>query len=217
LSHLPSDHLATDASAIFGVSTSFAVLGLKWQAREDTFSFELNYTPVEGDLKKRSVLSSLARIFDPMGWLAPVIVSAKVFMQSLWLLKSGWDDPLPPEYVKEWETWTSELPAINSLTIPRFVQYSPSVELSEIQGFADASEKACSAVVYLRLIGQGEVACSLQIAKTKVAPLKKLSIPKLELLAAYILSKLVKHLVANLPIKVDAIHLWSDSKDVLFW
>ena len=101
LRQIPKDHLATDPSTIFEASTSFAALGLSWQAKDDTFAFNLNYSPIEGILKKRSVLSKVAQIFDPVGWLAPVTVSAKIFMQSLWLLKCSWDDPLLQDYVDE--------------------------------------------------------------------------------------------------------------------
>lgn len=217
LSNLPGDHLALDPSIIFEASSSFAVLGLNWQARDDLFSFKVNYTPIEGNISKRAVLSKLAQIFDPLGWIAPVTISAKIFMQSLWLLKCSWDTPLPSEYVQQWEDWSSSLSSLNSLEIPRFIHYSPESFHIEIHGFADASQKAYASVIYLRVIGKEGVNCSLQLAKTKVAPLKSLSIPRLELLGAHTLAKLTSHYLQFVPIKVDSVHLWSDSKDVLFW
>ena len=132
------------------------------------------------------------------------------------MLKSGWDDPLPSKYVEEWEARTSKLPALNPISIPRFVGYNPDALFCEVHGFADASEAACSAVVYLRIIYPETLNCTLKVAKMKVAPLKKLSVPRLELLAAYILAKLVNHFIGTLSLKIDAIHWWSDSKDVLF-
>ncbi len=137
-------------------------------------------------------------------------------MQSLWLLKVDWDDPRPIEYSKQWTIWAEKLSVINSLVITRYVQYTVETSGCKIHGSADASEKAYSSAVYLRFIHGNRAHCSLQIAKTKVAPLKTLSIPRLELLGASLLSKLVEHQLSILPIVIDAVHLWSDSRDVLF-
>lgn len=217
LSDLPKDHLATASEPLFETNVSVQVLGISWQAAKDSFVFQIDSQAIQGPATKRSVLSKIAKTFDPMGWIAPVIISAKIFMQSLWLLKCDWDDPLPDDYLKQWESWIEKLPAINSLCIPRFVEYTPETLICEIHGFADASEKAYAAALYLRVISASEVHCTLQIAKTRVAPLKTLSIPRLELSGAYILSKLVDHQISILPIKINAVHLWSDSRDVLFW
>ena len=217
LSQLPVEYLASDPASIFETSAPFAVLGLNWHAGEDVFSFKVQCTQIEGDISKRKVLSRIAQIFDPMGWLAPVVVSAKIFMQSLWLLKCNWDDPLPPDYVEQWEEWVSRLSSINGIAIPRFVNYAPSSTCCEIHGFADASQRACAAVLYLRVIDKGVSSCILLAAKTKVAPIKTLSIPRLELLGADVLAKLAHHYCSILPMKIESVHLWSDSKDVLFW
>ncbi len=217
LEHLPVDHLASDPESIFESSVSFAVLGLNWNARNDTFLFKVDNSKIEGEISKRNVLSKIAQIFDPIGWLAPVIVSAKIFMQSLWLLKCDWDDPLPYDYVKQWTEWTSKLPTLNVIEILRFMSYVPGLSYCEIHGFADASQRACSAVIYLRVINDRSSNCSLLAAKTKVVSLKKLSIPRLELVAASILTKLAHHFCSILPLKIESVHLRSDSKDVLFW
>ena len=110
-----------------------------------------------------------------------------------------------------------DLSSISEINIPRWSGYSPQCELLEIHGFADASKFAYGAVDYLRLIQTQEVLVTLQVAKTRVAPLKTLSIPRLELCAALLLVRLMQTFVESFPIKVESIHLWSDSADVLFW
>ncbi len=144
------------------------------------------------------------------------MVSAKIFIQSLWLIKCGWDDPLPQGYVERWEEWLGKLPSINEIEIPRFLNYVPVNSYIEIHGLADASQRACSAVVYLRILSENSSSCSLLVAKTKVAPQKTLSVPRLELVGASILAKLAYHYASLLPIEISSVHLWSDSKDVLF-
>lgn len=217
LDHLPPDHLALSSQSLFDSSSSTPVLGLQWQTSEDAFTFKVNYLPITGKITKRIVLSRIAQIFDPMGWLAPVVVTAKIFMQSLWLLKSSWDDDLPEELSVKWNTWVSKLVAINSIRIPRFTQWSPDASLVEIHGFADASSRAYGAAVYLRVVVRNQAFVTLQIAKTKVAPLKTKSIPRLELCAAQLLARMVHHYCSIMPIGIESVHLWTDSRDVLCW
>ena len=103
------------------------------------------------------------------------------------------------------------------IRIPRWSGFTPQCELLEIHGFADASKFAYGAVIYLRLIHSQEVLVTLQVAKTRVVPLKTLSIPHLEICAALLLARLVQTFIESFPIKIESIHLWSDSADVLFW
>ena len=109
------------------------------------------------------------------------------------------------------------MPSISQIRIPRWTGFTPQNKLLEIHGFADASKFAYGAVVYLRLIKDHVVSVSLQLAKTRVAPLKILSIPRLELSASLMLARLVHHFQTTLPLKIDNVHLWTDSADVLFW
>ena len=152
-----------------------------------------------------------------MDWLAPVVIVAKMLMQSLWLLKIGWDENLPPDITESWNVWQNQLPELNRLKLPRSSQFSHDADFIEIHGFADACKQAYAAVIYLRILKGSQVYVTLQLAKTRVAPLKTLSIPRLELCAAHLLAKLVKHFLQITPIEASSLHLWSDSSDVLFW
>ena len=138
IDHLPSEQLAAEPDVLFLNSSSFAILGLHWHAKEDCFSFNISSSELPAKLTKRVTLSLIAQIFDPMGWLAPVIVTAKIFMQTLWLLNCGWDDELPNETSDQWRGWYARLSALRTLRVPRHIDWSPEVTLCEVHGFSDA-------------------------------------------------------------------------------
>ncbi|XP_014204327.1 uncharacterized protein LOC106636447 [Copidosoma floridanum] len=167
--------------------SSVEVLGIVWYFKEDVSSFQVKFPLVPTSWTKRSVLSHIARLYDPLENL-----------------------------LSDWLRWFQEIRFLNQIRIPRWTQFSPVVQAIELHGYADASKLAYAAVLYLRVVANQEVYVSLLSAKT-VAPLKTLSVPKLELCAAQLLSKLVQYHSQSQDHRVDAVHLWSDSKDVLYW
>ncbi|XP_067205381.1 uncharacterized protein [Linepithema humile] len=191
-------------------------LGLRWHPATDEFSFAVPEATLV-DVTKRSVLSFTARLFDPLGWLAPVVVRAKISFQATWLLGLNWDDPLDEAAGRQWHAYAEELPQLECLRVPRWLDVASSVDDAEVHGFADASERAYAAVLYIR-IGCGDSwRTSLISAKTKVAPLKTVSLPRLELCAASLLAKLTSQVCATLGLNRIPIHLWSDSTVALGW
>lgn len=198
------------------LSSSLKVLGLTWLPSCDSFSFNYNLTDTKQT--KRSVLKLLASIFDPVGFISPCTFIAKCIMQDLWKLGLGWDDPLPSDLTSQWNTFITELSALGSLRIERHVLISNFNEVQLI-AFCDASSRGYAACVYLRSVDRnGHVKVRLLTSKSKVAPLNPiLSIPRLELEAAVLLSKLVSFVVQNLnDFKVSIIAL-GDSNNVLAW
>ncbi|CAA9994195.1 unnamed protein product, partial [Nesidiocoris tenuis] len=169
---------------------SAKILGLYWMAQADAFAFKQKESGVQ--CTKRNILSSIAKIFDPLGLLSPVIIVAKILIKKLWMLKIDWDEPPPLHIVKEWEAFAAALPCLASLSIPRHVGASPE-EPAWLIGFCDASMEAYGAVVYVRAGSLDRPADSVRLlcAKSKVAPMNVLSIPRLELCAALLLAKLV--------------------------
>jgi len=158
------------------------VLGLRWDPVRDIFSFKVH--PVSKTVTKRSVLSTIATIFDPIGFLAPVTFHAKHIMQQIWKAELGWDDPLPANFVQTWTSLLADLPALSRVEIPRFLS---TITKSNVQlcGFCDASEHGYAAVAYLRVTStSGSVTVHLIGSKTKMAPIKTSTIPRLELCAA---------------------------------
>ena len=131
--------------------------------------------------------------------------------------KLDWDSPLSDEIADSWGAWESELPHIKQIKIPRWNHFSPNLSVFELHGFADASKLVYGAVIYLRIVRDNQVFVSLQFAKSKVASLKSYRIPRLELCAALILARLTHHFLRILQDSVIAVHLWSDSEDVLWY
>ncbi|GFV99671.1 uncharacterized protein TNCV_5080331 [Trichonephila clavipes] len=166
---------------------------------------------------KRDVLSTIAKIFDPVGLMAPVISKAKIFLQRLWRSKLEWNDLLPAEEYREWQQFLVSLENINNIEIPRRILVA-FPEVIEIHGFADASERCYGAAVYCKSKNlKSETLVRLITSKSRVAPIKSLTIPRLELCAAVLLAKLVKRVVAALQLETAELYLWSDSMIVLAW
>ena len=168
---------------------------------------------------KRVLVSDVAKTFDALGWFSPAIIKVKILMQRLWELKIDWDDPLPAEIHAVWSQWRTELKCLSGKHIPRcYYPDGVNVVAVELHGFSDPSENAYSAVVYLRLTDSvGEVHTSIVMSKTKVAPIKRLTIPRLELCGAHLLSQLLYHIQQVFNIPLNCIYAWTDSTIVLNW
>ncbi|GFW78831.1 uncharacterized protein TNCV_4262511 [Trichonephila clavipes] len=165
----------------------------------------------------RDVLSTIAKIFDPVGLMAPVISKAKIFLQRLWRSKLEWNDLLPAEEYREWHQFLVCLENINNIKIPRRILVA-FPEVIEIHGFADASKRSYSAAVYCKSKNlKSETLVRLITSKLRVAPIKSLTIPRLELCDAVLLAKLVKGVVAASQLETAELYLWSDSMIVLEW
>lgn len=187
-------------------------LGVVWNTETDGLEIatyiDLNTQPQT----KREMLGEIAALYDPLGLICPVVIKAKILMQQLWLQKIEWDDVLAENIKNEWMKMKKEMCAIQNMEIPRWIGVTDNKN-SELHGFCDSSELAYAAVVYV----QSENGMKLLIAKTKVAPIKKLTIPRLELCGAYLLSKLIKQVLNNSETKFKKITLWTDSRIVLAW
>ncbi|XP_076623119.1 uncharacterized protein LOC143342783 [Colletes latitarsis] len=198
------------------VDENISVLGLTWNSVTDQFQFHA-LTPGNQITTKREMFSSIAKLFDPMSWVAPFVVLANILLQQLWSLKCDWDDTVPPDYLQEWRLFCSEFAEFHSLTIPQ--KTSPRVITTQsLHGFSDASTKAYAAVVYLRsVLEDGTVSSALLMAKTRVAPVKTVSVPRLELCAALLLARLIKFIQTSLMNRPMDCHCWSDSQITLTW
>ncbi|GFT64082.1 integrase catalytic domain-containing protein [Trichonephila clavipes] len=178
-------------------------LGMIWNPKLDCFLFRIEQQRPTS-FTKRMVLSTIARIFDPLGLLGPIITWAKIFMQRLWLLELGGSDELPFKEQKEWRRFIDSLKAVNNISIDRCIVIHRA-ESIELHAFSDASEKAYGSSIYLKSISAlGEVKVCLVTSKSRVSPLKQISIPRLELCGAVLAAKLMKKtFVAN---RVSKIH-----------
>ncbi|XP_044013994.1 uncharacterized protein LOC122856384 [Aphidius gifuensis] len=151
----------------------FRTLGLNWDTTADCFSYIPIVYKEPKAITKRVVLAQVAQLFDPLGWISPVIVKGKLFMQSLWKIKLDWDEPIPENLLGPWRDFVSQLSHLSEIKIPRWLNLTPTVSSIEIHGFGDASDAAIGAVVYLVSIDTLGVAKSNIIAsKSKLAPIK---------------------------------------------
>ncbi|XP_047995118.1 uncharacterized protein LOC125233240 isoform X1 [Leguminivora glycinivorella] len=195
------------------------VLGIQWNPINDTMSYQIN-VPLGQAITKRSVLSTIARLYDPCGYCAPIVYRFKLFMQSLFSDGMTWDEPLTEVQESQWNEMVQDLNHLSHLQISRCVALPGSVSYS-LHGFGDASEMGYGACVYLRTAdAAGNVMVRLIIAKTRVASKKtKQTIPKNELNAAHMVYKLLNHAAAAYEdeLDIDSINAWSDSKITLCW
>ena len=168
---------------------------------------------------KRGIVSDSSKTFDILGWMAPSTVCMKILYQKLWIAKIGWDDPAPTHLVHEHATWKSQLSVLSNVEFDRCYFRINEIPLTtQLHGFSDASELAFSAVVYIRsTYSSNPPLVKLVAAKTKVAPLKKITVPRLELCGAQLLAKLLNNIGIALSVPASDIYAWSDSTIVLSW
>lgn len=191
-------------------------LGISWCPINEELSFKWK-SDSQRKVCKREILSTIASTFDPLGLISPVIVQLKIFMQQLWKLQIGWDDELSPEISHEWESLNKNMNLLAQIKVPRCFKSSSYINL-QLHGFADASQQAFGACIYVRSEdGNGNFITKLVCSKTRVAPLKDSTIPRLELCGAVMLAALITRVNAALGIPFEDIILWSDSMIVLAW
>ncbi|XP_058456562.1 uncharacterized protein LOC131433959 [Malaya genurostris] len=172
------------------------VLGMWWCTKSDCFTYKLNWTRFGKDLlggkcfpTKREVLRIMMSIYDPLGLISHYLMYLKVLYQEIWRTGVGWDEKIDQRCFDKWQSWLKLLPDIEHLEIPRCYRRKISIDKQtaiQLHTFVDASENGMAAVAYLRFENTDTVECSLVTAKTRVAPLKYTTIPRLELQAALI-------------------------------
>ncbi|XP_055850362.1 uncharacterized protein LOC129914935 [Episyrphus balteatus] len=191
------------------------LLGLQWSPANDSFSYKVNLND-KASSTKRQILSESSRIFDPIGFLTPVVIGIKILFQELWRKKYKWDDVISSEHAKTWHCIRDELPAIEKLSIPRIMWSSKNNV--EFHAFCDASLDAFAAVIYCRSVDlAGNITSNIVAAKSRVAPIKVVSLPRLELCGAVLLTRLVTKLKTSLQDKEIKVVAWTDSAIVLHW
>ena len=198
------------------------VLGLKWSSAEDCFSFDGVVVPVDLCITKRVVLSVISRLFDPLGFLTPFVMTAKVLFQDLWKLGLSWDEVVPSDLAVRFKQWQDGLACVRDWKIPR--SYTGGVPWRDViqcqlQAFGDASECGYGACVYVHMqLPDGTWCASLVMARARVAPLKRMSLPRLELLGALLCARLVVYVRKSLKLPEDTVcHCWTDSQVALSW
>ena len=218
-------HISTelrDARTTQGISefdSSTKALGLEWDVVSDCFHLTVAEWPPLDVVTKRALVSDIAKTFDVLGWFAPTIIRMKILLQRLWERRLGWDESIPQDIQDSWFQWRSQLPCLAKKGIPRcYFPKTSQIQSTQLHGFSDASEDAYSGVIYLRFVdSQDCVHVSLVMSKTRVAPIKRMSIPRLELCGAQLLADLLRHTREVFRLSTSQLFAWTDSTIVLNW
>ncbi|XP_065668049.1 uncharacterized protein LOC136088288 [Hydra vulgaris] len=198
---------------------STKILGIPWNKETDQLSIDFTACINSGDkevITKRKMLSAINSVFDVLGFSAPILITGKILYSRLCLLKLGWDQQIPYELSEEWKTWIKAIRIKRTISIPRSVLSERSIEM-ELHGFSDASKSAVCACIYIAVSHRYSKTSNLLVAKARIAP-RDLSIPRLELVAAHTLSKLMNHVRKTLnKYNIIEVYHWVDSTAVLYW
>ena len=219
LAQIPERDRATELSRINIFSDSLPIertLGVLWNIESDTFEFRI--TLHDRPLTRRGILSSVSSIYDPLGFIAPVILTGKQILQQMCADNMDWDDPLPDELYMKWQHGRNGLLDLESIQVERCLKPDNfgQVKSVEMHHFSDASTLGYGQCSYLKLIDSDQnVHCSLLMGKSRVAPIKTMTIPRLELTAA-VVSVRISSLLKNELHYENATHVfWTDSRVVL--
>ena len=207
-------------------TSKLKVLGVGWDREKDLLLLDLT-SPLETDntclVTKRVILGTTSKLYDPLGLLSPVIILLKIIFQSICKTRVGWDDPVDSFIHEQWLKLVQDAKKVGVVQLKRHYFHGWSnADLRNVQlhRFRDVSEKAYGAVVYFRIeTTTGTVFTKLVSSKTRVAPMNGETIPRLELLGALILARLINTVLAAFDgtLKVDSICCWLDSQIALWW
>ncbi|XP_077491913.1 uncharacterized protein LOC144102539 [Amblyomma americanum] len=202
------------------VSGVLKLLGLAWDPITDRLTFASCVTDDTGKPDtKRSMLQTTARIYDPLGWLSPFIVRAKILFQNLRRRNVEWDNPLPSDVAERWLTWHGELKHLSEVQVPRY--YGADVNgqstKTDLHIFADASPVAYGAVAYLTIASEDGLNSTVVMSKSRVAPLKELTLARLELMACLLAARLCSYILSTIGLHPGRVILWTDSAIALHW
>ena len=191
-------------------------LGVQWQVETDSLRFKLSIK--DGPPTRRGVLSTVASIYDPLGLIAPAVLPGRLVLQSMCRDRLCWDDPIPASLLPEWERWKANLKELEAVRIARCFQPKDFGTPTEVQlhHFSDASLSGYGQCSYLRLKNErNDVHCALVTGKSRVSPLKPITVPRLELQAAVLSVTAARFLHSQLEYTNVSHHFWTDSRVVL--
>ncbi|XP_011858514.1 PREDICTED: uncharacterized protein LOC105556056 [Vollenhovia emeryi] len=208
---------ALHANFVFNVDPAVKTLGITWNTRDDKMYYSVRPIKVTQKLTKRKILSEIAKIFDPIGLLGPIILHAKRLMQDIWRSGLHWDESVPQAIYTEWMEFVRQLESVNQFTFERKLLASNCRDI-QFHGFCDASSVGYGACLYIRSSeGHENTVVRLVCAKSRVAPLKPVTIPRLELCGALLLTQLYREMSAALNFAPNKVIFWCDSTIVLHW
>ncbi|KAH0814006.1 hypothetical protein GEV33_008785 [Tenebrio molitor] len=200
-----------------GAST-LKTLGLFWNPTSDVFQVTVPDEIMNIELTKRTIISVISKIYDPLGLVSVVVIKAKIIMQSLWKEELDWDSPVPDRITIAWNSFVETITLLREVKIPRVI-FHQDYDDFQCHGFADSSTKACGCAIYLRAINKSNKTSMVRLicSKSRVAPLKPTSLPRLELCASLLLARLMQTVLCELHMNVTSYNCWTDSTIALSW
>jgi hypothetical protein len=215
---MPSDASERNHNVSLDRQPETKTLGILWNCHSDTIRYSSNFKNINKSITKRGILSTIARLFDPLGLVAPITITAKTILQKLWSLKLDWDESLPLDLHTSWSNFMRSFQDINTISIPRRIVPDETSISYEMHGFCDASQTAYGACVYIRVKDAlGNFHSQLLCSKNRVTPLSATTIPRLELCGALLLAQLVDKVKQTLNLNIEQFFFWTDSTIVLAW
>ncbi|XP_034151514.1 uncharacterized protein LOC117595338 [Esox lucius] len=191
-------------------------LGLHWCVETDVFMFRITAQPRA--YTRRGILSVVGSVYDPLGFLAPFILPAKLIMQELCRKNLGWDENIPQTISQQWTGWLADLNKMTEFRVDRCMKPTSfgQIRNAQLHHFSDTSESGYGTVSYLRQENNDkEVHVAFMIGKARVSPLKQVTIPRLELTAAVLAVKVDRMLRRELQLQLNKSIFWTDSTTVL--
>lgn len=218
LQSIPEEHRSKDIRCLDLDRDKLPVertLGLQWDAENDTFQFRMRLKSQQ--CTRRGILSVVSSVYDPMGFIAPLTLPAKLLLQEMCRQRLSWDEQIPPGLQSQWTHWISELNKMAHFQVNRCFKPPDFGEITDacLHHFSDACEKGYGTVTYLKMKNRDKVHVSFLLGKARVAPLKQVTIPRLELTAAVLAVKVDEMLKKELKIQLDNSVFWTDSMTVL--
>ena len=192
------------------------ILGLQWETSDDAFTFSPEIRPKPET--RRGILSTVASVYDPLGLISPLILQGKLILQQACGEKLDWDVSLTEDLKRKWSRWMRELTQLQEIRIPRSFYHHGfgALKVAELHHFSDASEIGYGQCSYLRVQDdEDRVNCSLVMSKSRVAPLKTVTVPRLELQGATLSVKVAKYLDTEMRMDNLRHFFWTDSEIVL--
>ncbi|XP_035787838.1 uncharacterized protein LOC118464509 [Anopheles albimanus] len=225
LASIPADRRSSAAQLMLEEKAAGyeRILGVFWDTGSDRFGFRTDYQKADPAIldhsrppTKREVLSFVMSIYDPLGLVSHVTIQGRILMREIHMVTEEWDEPIPDRLCGRWESFVRQLDVLKGLTVPRCIKL-PAADGIRLHTFVDASEDAFAACVYASSAAEGKRYVQLIAAKARVAPVAQLSIPRLELQAAVLGTRLALAVGNELRLAVESSTFWSDSRTVLAW
>ena len=212
LDALPASRVSPKLKLDFDTEDVQRALGISWDINSDTFTFSPKL--IDAPFTKRGIVRVTCSLFDPMGFITPFILGAKILVQELWRCGVDWDDTIGEEPANSWRKWLEAVKNVTSISINRcyISRFSDAVVEVQLHIFCDASEAAYGSVAYFRFsLKSGGHKCEFVLSKSKLAPIKVITLPRLELSAAVTAVRMYKTIIRETDLPVRTVRFWTDS------